>query len=225
MEVNADFAKRASVHVADTSWVQSPMAGVERRMLDRIGGEVARATSIVRFAPGSTFSPHIHEGGEEYLVLEGVFQDEEGDFPVGSYVRNPPQTSHVPRADDGATILVKLWQFDPEDQHKINILTTEQTPEDARDRPGVQVIPLFEDAHENVRIELWAPGAEIAIPDHKGIEVFVIEGGFDEGGEAFTSYSWLRLPPGAALRAHTGPGGARVWIKSDHLARTPRAPG
>ena len=90
MRVNADFEQRTIVRFDENEWVSSPMPGVERKMLDRIGKEVARATTIVRFAPGSAFSPHTHDGGEEYLVLEGTFQDENGDFPVGSYVRNPP---------------------------------------------------------------------------------------------------------------------------------------
>ena len=90
MNLNADFTKRVVVHAASLDWKASPMPGVERRMLDRIGDEVARATSIVRYAPESHFSPHVHGGGEEFLVLEGVFQDEHGDFPAGYYVRNPP---------------------------------------------------------------------------------------------------------------------------------------
>ena len=96
MELNADFSQRAVVHAARLPWVASPMAGVERRMLDRIGAEVARATSIVRYAPQSRFSPHVHGGGEEFLVLDGVFQDEHGDYPAGSYVRNPPTSRHTP---------------------------------------------------------------------------------------------------------------------------------
>ena len=84
MELNADFSQRVVVHAARLAWVPSPIAGVERRMLDRIGDEVARATSIVRYAPHSHFSAHTHGGGEEFFVLEGVFQDEHGDFPAGS---------------------------------------------------------------------------------------------------------------------------------------------
>ncbi|MEP3264575.1 MAG: cupin domain-containing protein, partial [Hyphomicrobiales bacterium] len=94
MELNADFSKRAVVHAAELEWQASPMKGVDRRMLDRIGDEVARASSIVRYAPESHFSSHVHTGGEEFIVLDGVFQDEHGDFPKGSYVRNPPQSSH-----------------------------------------------------------------------------------------------------------------------------------
>jgi anti-sigma factor ChrR (cupin superfamily) len=96
MNLNADFTKRAVVHAATLDWKASPMPGVERRMLDRIGEEVARATTIVRYAPESQFSPHVNGGGGEFLVLEGVFQDEHGDFPAGSYVRNPPQSRTRP---------------------------------------------------------------------------------------------------------------------------------
>ncbi|MEM9172238.1 MAG: cupin domain-containing protein, partial [Pseudomonadota bacterium] len=115
MQLNADFTKPVVIHSDDLPWIPSPLPGVDRRMLDRIGGEVARATSIVRYAPGSAFSAHTHDGGEEFFVIRGVFQDEHGDFPEGTYVRNPPTTRHVPRSDNGATIFVKLWQFDPQD--------------------------------------------------------------------------------------------------------------
>ena len=96
MLINADFSQRVVVRPDDIEWVPSPMPGVERKMLDRIGEEVARATSIVRYAPNSYFSAHSHGGGEEFLVLEGVFSDEHADYPVGTYVRNPIGSSHTP---------------------------------------------------------------------------------------------------------------------------------
>ena len=99
MELNADFTQRAVVHAARIAWAPSPIPGVERRMLDRIGAEIARATTIVRYAPNSRFSAHTHGGGEEFLVLEGVFQDEHGDFPAGSYIRNPPTSHHTPGSE------------------------------------------------------------------------------------------------------------------------------
>jgi hypothetical protein len=116
MNLNSDFGARAAVHAARLDWTPSPIPGVDRRMLDRIGDEVARATSIVRYAPHSHFSPHTHGGGEEFLVLDGVFQDEHGDYPAGTYVRNPPASSHRPGSEPGCTIFVKLWQFDPDDR-------------------------------------------------------------------------------------------------------------
>lgn len=105
MRINEDLTKPVIVHSAKLDWVPSPAAGVDRRMLYRVGGEVARATSIVRYAPGSAFPRHVHSGGEEILVLEGTFEDEHGDYPAGSYFRNPPGTSHVPASKNGCTIL------------------------------------------------------------------------------------------------------------------------
>ena len=221
MELNADFQKRAVVHSDREDWIPSPMKGVDRRMLDRIGDEVARATTIVRYAPGSAFSAHTHAGGEEFLVLDGVFQDEHGDFPAGTYVRNPPTTSHTPSAAEGATILVKLWQFDPNDRHQMSVDTTKQDPQWISE--GRSEIPLFEDERERVRIELWEPEQAIS-QDHKGFEALVLEGSFTEGGEVFEKNSWLRLPAGMPLDATAGPNGARLWIKSDHLAVPPTAP-
>jgi anti-sigma factor ChrR (cupin superfamily) len=91
MELHSDFTRRVAVHAAQLPWVASPMAGVERRMLDRIGDEVARATSIVRYAPGSHFSSHTHGGGEEFLVLEGVFEDETASSrPAPTSATHPP---------------------------------------------------------------------------------------------------------------------------------------
>ena len=121
---NADFDRRIVITPSDYQWVDSPMPGVERMMLDRIGGEVARATTIVRYAPNSKFRAHTHTGGEEFIVLDGVFSDEHADFPKGSYVRNPIGTSHTPKiGPDGATIFVKLQQFDAQDKAHFSVDT------------------------------------------------------------------------------------------------------
>ncbi len=218
MRINADFDQRAAVHFDQSEWVKSPAAGVERRMLDRIGDEVARATTIVRFAPGSAFSEHTHDGGEEYFVLEGTFEDQYGDFPTGSYVRNPPTTSHAPAASNGAVIMVKLHQFDAEDRHQMKVDMTTTASDADRARDGVTVQPLFADTREDVRVETWAPGADIRLDVPGGIEVFVLDGQFEEAGEGFGVWDWLRLPAGATLTATAGPDGARVWVKSGHLA-------
>lgn len=217
MELNADFGARASVHAGAIEWSASPMPGVERKMLDRIGSEVARATTIVRFAPGSSFSPHIHDGGEEFLVLEGVFQDEHGDFPAGSYIRNPPTSRHTPASAPGCTILVKLWQFDLDDRSHVRVDTTKSEALPDPHRPGVTLTPLFRDSRETVRIEHWEANASVPLGDAGGAEYFVIEGGFEECGEAFSARSWLRLPMGAATVAHIGGTGATVWVKTGHL--------
>jgi len=223
MQLNADFTRRAVVHAAGLNWVASPMKDVERRMLDRIGGEVARATSIVRYAPRSQFSRHTHGGGEEFLVLEGVFQDEHGDYSAGTYVRNPPGTAHTPRSDRGCTIFVKLWQFDPADRSSLSLDTGELAYYADPARPGVELAELFRDKNEVVTLERWRAGAEVPLPSPAGLELLVLEGGFTDEGERFDYQSWLRLPSGASARASAGPTGCRVWAKRGHLARPPMA--
>jgi anti-sigma factor ChrR (cupin superfamily) len=215
MRLNDDFTARALVRFAENDWVASPMPGVERKMLDRIGDEVARATTIVRFAPGSAFSAHTHDGGEEYLVLEGTFQDEDGDFPVGSYVRNPPTTSHTPAAMEGATILVKLHQFDPADRTQVQI--DSNAVDWAQDGEGVSRLALHDDARETVMMERWAPGTTRRIEASGGLELLVIDGALTQGGDTLTRWDWLRLPVGSSFEAVAGEAGAQVWIKTGHL--------
>lgn len=222
MDRNSDFTRRAVVHAADEDWIASPMPGVDRRILDRIGDEVARATSIVRYAPGSAFSSHVHTGGEEFLVLDGVFSDEHGDFPEGSYIRNPPQSSHTPGSDPGCTIFVKLWQFDLADRTHVRIDTNKM-----RFLPGgnaVEIMPLFSDGREDVALERWAPGATVSLEAPGGLELLVLDGGFVEDNDRFRRLSWLRLPKGASSAAEVGPEGARVWIKRNHLRSLPAGP-
>src|SRR5258705_11773106 len=196
MQLNADFHRRVAVHAAEFPWTASPIAGIERRMLDRIGGAVARATSLVRYAPGSRFSPHTHDGGEEFFVLEGTFSDEHGDFPAGCYIRNPPTSRHTPGSEGGCTIFVKLWQFALDDRTEVRLDTGELAFCPAPDRPGLELMPLFADAREEVRLERWAPNSEILLPVPRGLELLVLAGAFAEGGESFKPQSWLRLPPG-----------------------------
>lgn len=224
MELNADFTQRAVVHGARIPWQASPMAGVERRMLDRVGGEVARATTIVRYAPGSHFSAHTHRGGEEFLVLDGVFTDEHDAFPAGSYVRNPPTSRHTPASEPGCTILVKLWQFDPADRTQVRLRTGDLPFRPAPGRDGVELKPLFQDSREDVRLERWVAGAAIRLPAPGGLELFVLDGGLDEAGEAFEPHAWLRLPAGAVLEAEAGPAGCTLWVKTGHLAEAPSFP-
>ncbi|PZX36986.1 anti-sigma factor ChrR (cupin superfamily) [Roseinatronobacter thiooxidans] len=215
MHLNADFSQRALVRFDENDWVASPMPGVRRRMLDRIGEEVARATSIVQFDPGSAFSPHTHDGGEEYLVLDGTFQDEDGDFPTGFYVRNPPTSSHTPAAMEGATILVKLHQFDPDDRTQVQIDSRASTWSGTE--PGVKTLHLHSDDRESVAMERWDADTTRSLDASGGLEVFVIAGAVKDGTDRLTRRDWLRRPVGSEFRATAGPEGAQIWIKSGHL--------
>lgn len=214
MELNSDFSSRVVVHSEQLEWQPSPMKGVDRRMLDRIGGEVARATTIVRYAPGSKFSAHTHTGGEEFIVLDGVFQDEHGDFPSGTYVRNPPTSQHTPGSAPGCTIFVKLWQFDMDDRTQFRKTMADEL---AAPENGVATATLHKDAREIVTYSHLDPGASLASDATGGLELLVIDGAVTIGADVLAKNDWLRLPEGAPLSAIAGPDGAKVWMKTGHL--------
>lgn len=214
MELQSDFSQRVLIHSDEMPWQHSPSAGVDRRMLDRIGGDVARATTIVRFAPGHSFSPHTHGGGEEYIVLDGIFQDEHGDYLTGTYVRNPPTSQHTPRSDAGCTILVKLWQFDPGDRNQFNKDMAEGLVSVGG---GVRSAELHRDAREVVSYFDLDPGAALEVDEPGGIEVMMLSGSLMESGEGLREGSWLRLPDGHAFAGAAGDDGAKLWMKTGHL--------
>jgi anti-sigma factor ChrR (cupin superfamily) len=151
-----DFSRRAISLAADATWTPSPQAGVERRMLDRVGGEVARATSVVRYLPGSRFARHVHGGGEEIFVLDGVFSDETGDYPAGSYLRSPPGSGHAPFSREGCVIFVKLWQFTTGDTEEVR-LDTRAEPWRPGVAPGLSVMPLHSCDGIDTSLVRWAP--------------------------------------------------------------------
>ena len=217
MELNSDFTQRVVVHGSQLPWQPSPMAGVERRMFDRLGNEIARATSIVRYAPNSKFSAHVHEAGEEFIVLAGVFQDEHGDYPIGSYVRNPPQSNHTPGSKDGCVIFVKLRQFDLSDRTEVSTNINKLPAVQDSNRLGVMVIPLFKDKREEVRVEQWQANTKIEIDALGGAELLVLEGSFTAGEDELITQSWLRVPTDSKIVAQTGAQGAKVWLKTGHL--------
>jgi len=211
MQINSDFNCRAMAHSQQMEWVPSPMQGVARRMLDRIGNEVARATSIVKYDPGSAFSPHTHDGGEEFIVLEGIFQDEHGDYPAGSYVRNPIGTSHTPRSDDGCTIFVKLWQFEESDQAQFTVDLN------AAFEDGKTALVLHETDFETVTLCQLAPHELHQLGAEGGAEYLILKGDLSLEGEVYTPHDWLRLPDGEFATVQAGKAGVEIWSKTGHL--------
>lgn len=218
MKLHADFSKRVVVQTRDLPWTASPLPGVERRMLDRNGEEVARATSIVRYAAGSAFSPHTHGGGEEYLVLDGVFSDEHGDFEKGMYVRNPPGSSHTPSSRDGCTIFVKLRQMEDADQRQVGVDTTGEEGWQPVEEATVDILPLHRYGAETVRMVRMDPGTRLKRHDHPGgEEILVIEGGFEDEHGRYVEGHWIRNPSGSD-HAVTSDEGCLLYIKAGHLA-------
>lgn len=216
MKLHADLSQRAVVVSEDLPWIDSPMPGVQRRMLERDGEEVARATSIVRYAPGSAFSPHTHGGGEEFLVLEGVFSDEQGDYPPGTYVRNPVGSTHTPSSREGCTILVKLWQMHPDDQQRV-VVDTQQADWQPGLVDGLQVMSLHNYGTENVALVKWAPGTHFQTHRHwVGEEIFVLDGIFEDEFGTYPKGTWIRNPSGS-LHTPFSSTGCLIYVKTGHL--------
>jgi hypothetical protein len=216
MKINAQFQEIAFVHTSDVDWIP-PMAGVHRKPLDRVGDELARATSLLKYAPNSHFSPHTHGGGEEFIVLEGVFQDEYGDYPAGSYVRNPPQSRHKPGSTDGCVIFVKLWQFQPDDRKRVNIVIDEAevTFKDAANKVAERL--LFSDEYEQVKLVTLQANTQWCSKASDGNEILVLEGKVEHDHLILEQFDWLRVPAGEHLKLSTSGLGAKVWLKTGNL--------
>ena len=143
MNINTDYSQRVVINHHDLLWISSPNLGVDRRMLERAGDELAKATSIVRYQPGSKFQAHTHEFGEELFVLEGIFSDETGDYPAGTYIMNPPGSAHAPFSESGCTLFVKLRHLGP-DQIEREVINTKTAQWLQGMVPGLKVMPLMQ---------------------------------------------------------------------------------
>ena len=184
-------------------------------MLERIGDEVAKATSIVRYQPGSRFKTHTHEFGEEILVLDGIFSDETGDYPAGTYIMNPPGSSHAPYSKTGCTLFVKLRHLGS-DQVKREVLNTETAPWYQGMVPGLNVMPLMQQGSGSTLVR-WAPQTYFNPHRHYGgEEIFVVKGVFEDEHGRYPAGSWIRGPHMSAHQPFSKEG-CTIFVKTGHL--------
>lgn len=228
MLINADFSCPVITPPGEQHWVASPQVGVERIMLDRIGNEKARATSIVRYASQSYFPRHQHPGGEEILVLSGTFCDEHGQYPASWYLRNPCGSGHQPYSESGATIFVKLWQMHPDDPRIVRVDTRD--PAAWQQKPDRAVCPLFEAKHERVCLQRLQAGAALLDDCSGGAEILVLTGKLKaldtvsasqqarSPDEIYETGTWIRLPADACPMLVAGESGATCYVKQGHLS-------
>lgn len=212
MLIHADRSQRAVVATRAASWTSSPEPGVERIMLERDGGEVARATSIVRYAPGSKFASHEHAQGEEFLVLAGEFRDENGAYPAGTYVRNPWGSRHAPFSNEGCVLFVKLRQMSSGDRQTVRVV---RATERAVLASGEDEREVMLHAVEGERVALCRWRAGFRAPRHThadGEEVFVLEGSFEDELGVYPAGTWIRQPPGSEHQPFS-PGGCLLYVK------------
>lgn len=217
MNVNADFTLKAVMDTHALAWAPSPMAGVDRQPLDRVGDEVARASSIVRYAAGSGYSAHTHGGGEEILVLDGVFSDEHGHYPAGTYLRNPPGSTHTPFSAEGCTLFVKLRQFHPADVTPIHI-DTHTAPWYPGLVAGLSVMPLHDFDGVGTALVRWAPNTQFNPHVHPGgEEILVLKGVFHDEHGSYPQGTWIRSPRYSRHAPFTQSEGALIYVKTGHL--------
>jgi hypothetical protein len=227
-------------HVVDSNlipFVDSPTQGVQRRMLDRTGDEVARATTIVKYSPFARFPRHTHGGGEEFVILDGVFSDDlSGDHGRFSYCRHGIGTSHEPwTGEQGALLLVKLRQMNDHTETPITIVDTEISNDWKRIfNENRQRLDLFSNTNtgECVWMERWEKGYENNqwIVGQGGEEIFVLKGDMifenidgtnDENNKNYcTEGFWIRRPiewSGRQFKVKST-NGCQLFIKTGHLA-------
>ena len=191
--INLDMSQKVVIRSQHQPWQPSPLPGVTRKVLSREHAESGHATSIVRYEAGSHFNPHVHPMGEEIYVIDGVFSDEHGDYPAGTYIRNPPGSRHQPFSENGCTLFVKLNQFLPDDTKQVCINTQQ-----AVWHPGqgnLKVMPLHQHDVEHTALVKWPAGEKFVPHRHfGGEEIFVLSGAFcDEHGD-YPAGTWLRSP-------------------------------
>ncbi len=216
--LNMNFSKGVIINTNDMEWQDSPAAGVQRKPLAREDKESGHATSVVRYAKGAKFKRHEHPFGEEILVLDGVFSDETGDYPKGTYFRNPPGSSHAPFSKNGCVLFVKLCQFQESDKQAICIDTNNR--QWLQGQGGLEVMPLHEHIHENTALVKWPKGEVFKPHTHfGGEEIFVISGTFcDEHGH-YPAGTWLRSPHLSSHHPYVEEE-TIIWVKTGHLPLT-----
>ena len=210
-----NFDERLAINTQKQEWQPSPSSTVWRKQLEREAKESGHTTSVVKYDAGASFKQHSHPYGEEILVLEGVFSDEHGDYPAGTYLRNPPGSKHSPCSNEGCVILVKLNQFDKRDLSEVSVNTN--TAEWLQGQGGLQVMSLHNFEHEHVALVKW-PVGEVFKP-HKqfgGEEIFVLSGTFkDEHGE-YPKGTWIRNPHMSQHHPFVDEETV-IWVKTGHL--------
>jgi anti-sigma factor ChrR (cupin superfamily) len=215
LNINSDYSQRVVINSHDLPWTSSPEFGVNRRMLDRIGDEVAKATSIVRYQPGSKFKSHVHDFGEEIFVLEGVFSDETGHYPVGSYIMNPPGSSHAPFSEEGCTLFVKLRHLGV-DQTEREVIDTRTAQWYQGLIPGLKVMPLMRQGTGSTLVK-WDP--QTYFNPHKhfgGEEILVISGVFEDEFGRYPAGTWIRSPHMSQHQPFSKEG-CTIFVKTGHL--------
>ena len=213
--INGRVEQRAEVDTTQMPWSPSPSGTVWRKRVHLVGPpESGQVTSIVRYDADSSFPAHDHPGGEEILVLEGLFSDEHGDWPAGTYLLNPEGFRHAPFSKPGCVLFVKLRQYPGTDRRHV-VVDTEALAWQPSLWAGVEQKPLYaQQGFTDVTcLERWAAGASPGPRDYSdGAELYLLDGSLRDADGEYRAGTWLRLPAGYTQRA-VSPSGCTLYIK------------
>jgi len=219
-QMNGDLSKACSVDTGQLAWTQSPSGTVWRKRVHLVGpAESGQVTSVVRYDADSNFPTHEHPDGEEILVLEGVFSDEQGDWPAGTFLLNPQGFRHAPFSKNGCVLFVKLRQFPGTDRRHVAVDTSSLDWQMSA-TPGVMHKPLYAQNGytDTMALEKWDAGVKPGQVSYAaGAEIFVIDGVLSDENGRYESRHWLRFPVGARHQPYTD-SGCVFYIKRGGLA-------
>ncbi len=216
MNLNYDFSQRVVIQPDNQPWSPSPSIGVEQKILEQDGAEVARTTSIVRYAAGACSPSHAHDLGVEIFVLEGIYSDESGDHGPGSYIKNAPSSMHAPLSSEGCTLFVKLGHLDARDRENV-VVDTLKTNWHPGLVPGLAVMPLSSFETQHTAPVRWSPETYFSAHRHfGGEEILVIAGIFEDEHGRYPQGTWIRSPH-LSLHQPLSKEGCTIWVKTGHL--------
>jgi anti-sigma factor ChrR (cupin superfamily) len=218
---NDDLTRYATKQTADMPWQPSPSASVWRKRLEHFGetAESGHVTTVVRFDSNSEFASHDHPDGEEILVLDGIFSDEHGDYPTGTFLLNPTGFRHAPGSAEGCVLFVKLCQYAGADRPQVTI-DTNKAEWQPHAVDGVEILPLYgsESYPERIRLVRFAPGTRFPRHGHPGgEEIFVVEGDIEDAFGRYDKGAWARFPDGSEHEPFSE-NGALLYVKTGHLS-------
>lgn len=219
VKVNLDSAERAVIHAADLPWKATAHHGLEEKLFESGGINGARHSKLLRCKPGLSVPRHRHDAGEEFLVLEGTLTDDLGHYPVGTYVRNPPGSSHAPFTRDGCILFIKMVTFSPGDHARV-VIDTGEAEWQAGGRDGTSIIPLYRFGAEAAALCRWEPST--GLPSHRhagGEEIFVLSGTLHDERGSYPRGTWVRDPFGSFHRPYSKQG-CVFFLKTGHVGQS-----
>jgi anti-sigma factor ChrR (cupin superfamily) len=222
MNIDQDLSQRIVIQPTASPWVATPGAGVQYRWLEGGADAASRATAIVQLEAGATIANCAEQLGEEIVVLDGMLSDRFGSYHKGSYIKNPPGSSHACESASGCTLFVKRHHLDAEDNRRVVVDSAKMHWYQGL-VDGLSVMPLSEFGTRHTALVRWAPGTRFNPHRHYGgEEIYVLDGVFEDEYGRYPAGSWLRSPH---LSAHCPYSieGCTIFVKTGHLLQEPAA--